>query len=103
MHQLHAKRLRLVLNQTLRMVVGVHTKHTGESIPALYTEMGIPSVESLIEGRRARCLMSLDTYISEMHMGEKHQSMVEEKVGSSAVNLMQRSSSGSKALQRTLQ
>jgi hypothetical protein len=48
-------------------------------------------------------LMSLDTYISERHMGEKHQSMVEEKVASSAVNLMQRSSSGSKALQRTLQ
>jgi len=50
-----------------------------------------------------QCLVSLDTYISERHMGEKHQSMVEEKVGSLAVNLMQRSSSGSKALQRTLQ
>jgi hypothetical protein len=48
-------------------------------------------------------LMSLDTYISERHMGEKHQSMVEEKVASSAVNLMQRSIVGSKALQRTLQ
>jgi len=52
MHQLHAKRLSLVLNQTLRMVVDVHMKHTGVSIPALYTELGIPRVESRIAGRR---------------------------------------------------
>jgi len=54
MHQLHAKRLRLVLNQTLGTVVGVHTKHTGVCFTVLYTELSIPSVESLIEGRRAR-------------------------------------------------
>jgi len=46
--------LRLVLNQTLRTVVGVHTKHTGVCFTVLYTELSIPSVESLIEGRRAR-------------------------------------------------
>ncbi|KAK4528872.1 hypothetical protein GAYE_SCF66G6820 [Galdieria yellowstonensis] len=54
MHQLHTKCLSLLLNQTLRMVVGVHTKHTGVCFTALYTELGIPSVESLIAGRRAR-------------------------------------------------
>ncbi|KAK4526603.1 hypothetical protein GAYE_SCF25G4519 [Galdieria yellowstonensis] len=54
MHQLHAIRLSLVLNQTLRLVVGVHTKHTGDSIPALYIELSIPSMKSLIKGRRAR-------------------------------------------------
>ncbi|KAK4523983.1 hypothetical protein GAYE_SCF00G1881 [Galdieria yellowstonensis] len=54
MQQLHAKRLSLVLNQTLRLVVGVHTKHTGESIPALYIELGIPSMKSLIKGLRGR-------------------------------------------------
>jgi len=47
--------------------------------------------------------MSLDTYISERHMGEKYQGMVEENVKSSAVNPIQRSSRGSMALQRTLQ
>jgi len=46
--------LRLVLNQTLGTVVGVHTKHTGVCFPVLYTELSIPSVESLIEGRRTR-------------------------------------------------
>ncbi|KAK4524638.1 hypothetical protein GAYE_SCF05G2539 [Galdieria yellowstonensis] len=69
MHQLHAKRLSLVLNQTLRMVVGVHMKHTGVSIPALYTEFGIPSVESLIAGRRARLWAkgpSMRTWISQL-------------------------------------
>ena len=53
-HQLHAKRLSLVLNQTLRMEVGVHTKHTGQNIPALYTELSIHSVESVVAGRGAR-------------------------------------------------
>ncbi|KAK4522635.1 hypothetical protein GAYE_PCTG14G0525 [Galdieria yellowstonensis] len=54
MHQLHAKRLRLVLNQTLRTVAGVHTKHTGVCFTVLYTELSVPSVESLIAARRAR-------------------------------------------------
>ncbi|KAK4523986.1 hypothetical protein GAYE_SCF01G2059 [Galdieria yellowstonensis] len=69
MHQLHAKSLSLVLNQTLRMVVGVHMKHTGVSIPALYTELGIPSVESLIAGRWARLWAkgpSMRTWISQL-------------------------------------
>jgi len=46
--------LRLVLNQTLRTVVGVHTKHTGVCFTVLYTELSITSVESLIAGRRER-------------------------------------------------
>ncbi|KAK4524917.1 hypothetical protein GAYE_SCF06G2820 [Galdieria yellowstonensis] len=67
MHQLHAIRLSLVLNQTLRLVVGVHTKHTGVRIHALYTELGKPSVESLKAGRQARLWAkgsSMRTWIS---------------------------------------
>ncbi|KAK4528173.1 hypothetical protein GAYE_SCF51G6108 [Galdieria yellowstonensis] len=53
-HQLHAKRLSLGLNQTFGTVVGVHTKHTGVCFTVLYTELSVPSVESVIAERRAR-------------------------------------------------
>ncbi|KAK4525696.1 hypothetical protein GAYE_SCF15G3605 [Galdieria yellowstonensis] len=101
MHQLHAKRLSLVLNQTLRMVVGVHAKHTGVSIPALYTELGIPSVESLIAGRRAHLWAkgpSMRTWISQLC-----QWIPTFRKGSSAVGEIERSPRGSKALQRAVQ
>ncbi|KAK4524316.1 hypothetical protein GAYE_SCF03G2215 [Galdieria yellowstonensis] len=94
MHQLHAKRLSLVLNQTLRMVVGV-------SIPALYTELGIPSVESLIAGRRARLWAkgpSMRTWISQLC-----QWIPTFRKGSSAVREIERSPRGFKALQRAVQ
>ncbi|KAK4522490.1 hypothetical protein GAYE_PCTG10G0380 [Galdieria yellowstonensis] len=116
MHQLHAKRLSLVLNQTLRMVVGVHAKHTGVSIPALYTELGIPSVESLIAGRRARLWAkgpSMRTWISQLCQWiptfrkgtwvKNTKAWLLRRLGSSAVREIERSPRGSKALQRAVQ
>ncbi|KAK4527684.1 hypothetical protein GAYE_SCF43G5610 [Galdieria yellowstonensis] len=109
MHQLHAKRLSLVLNQTLRMVVGV-------SIPALYTELGIPSVESLIAGRRARLWAkgpSMRTWISQLCQWiptfrkgtwvKNTKAWLLRRLGSSAVREIERSPRGSKALQRAVQ
>ncbi|KAK4527526.1 hypothetical protein GAYE_SCF41G5449 [Galdieria yellowstonensis] len=116
MHQLHAKRLSLVLNQTLRMVVGVHAKHTGVSIPALYTELGIPSMESLIAGRRARLWAkgpSMRTWISQLCQWiptfrkgtwvKNTKAWLLRRLGSSAVREIERSPRGSKALQRAVQ
>jgi len=116
MHQLHAKRLSLVLNQTLRMVVGVHMKHTGVSIPALYTELGIPSVESLIAGRRALLwakgpsmrtwIRQLCQWIPTFRKGtwvKNTKTWLLRRLGSSAVGEIERSLRGSKTLQRAVQ
>jgi len=115
-HQLHAKRLSLVLNQTLRMEVGVHTKHTGQSIPALYTELSIHIVESVVAGRGARLwakgpsmrkwISVLCRWIPTFRKGtwlKNTKAWLRKRLGSSAVNPIQRSSRGSKALQRTVQ
>jgi len=116
MHQLHAKRLSLVLNQTLRMVVGVHMKHTGVSIPALYTEFGIPRVESSIAGRRARLWAkgpSMRTWIRQLcqwiptfrkgTLVKNTKAWLLRRLGSSAEREIERSPRGSKALQRAVQ
>ncbi|KAK4524492.1 hypothetical protein GAYE_SCF03G2393 [Galdieria yellowstonensis] len=102
MHQLHARRMSLVLTQTLRMVVGVHTKHAGVSIPAFYTELGIPSVESLIAGRRARLWAkspAMLTWIS--HLCQWIPTFGEGTC--SAAGEFERSPRGSKTLQRAVQ
>ncbi|KAK4524493.1 hypothetical protein GAYE_SCF04G2394 [Galdieria yellowstonensis] len=97
MHQLHAKRLSLVLNQTLRMVVGVQAKHTGVSIPALYTELG-PSMRTWI--------CQLCQWIPTFRKGtwvKNTKAWLLRRLGSSAVREIERSPRGSKALQRAVQ
>ncbi|KAK4527103.1 hypothetical protein GAYE_SCF34G5026 [Galdieria yellowstonensis] len=116
MHQLHARRLSLVLTRTLRMVVGVHTKHAGVSIPAFYTELGISSVESLIAGRRARLWAkspAMRTWISHLCQWiptfgegtwvENIKAWLLRRLGSSAVGEIEMSPRGSKTLQRAVQ
>jgi hypothetical protein len=100
----------------LRLVVGVHTKHTGVSIPALYTELGIPSVESLIARRRARLWAkgpSMCTWISHLCQWiptlrkvtwvKNTKAWLLRRFGSSAVGEIERSPRGFKTLQRAVQ
>ncbi|KAK4528246.1 hypothetical protein GAYE_SCF53G6181 [Galdieria yellowstonensis] len=116
MHQLHAKHLSWVLYRTLRMVVGVHTKHTGVNIPALYTALSMPSLESVIAGRRALLwargpsmrtwIRQLCQWIPTFRKGtwvKNTKAWLLRRLGSSAVREIERSPRGSKALQRAVQ
>jgi len=91
-------------------------KHTGVSIPALYSELGIPSVESLIAGRRARLWAKgpiMRTWISQLCQWiptfrkgtwvKNTKAWLLRRLGSSAVGEIERSLRGSKTLQRAVQ
>ncbi|KAK4527196.1 hypothetical protein GAYE_SCF37G5118 [Galdieria yellowstonensis] len=97
MHQLHARRLSLVLTRTLRMVVGVHTEHAG------VTGRRAPLWAKGSSMRTWQFLMSLDTYISERNLDEKHQAWLLRRLGSSAIGEIEMSPRGSKTLQPAVQ